>query len=169
MSVLANQTHISPGSELFAPSSSYGGSSSNWSQFPAISAISYSAGGGVANFTNLNVSSINSAVYPPASGITPIIGILNINETSTAFETDTITGVTSNSIITGTLTGSSNIGIQTITAQTNKFYMALTSGAPASTKFYYVIWPGSNSTPTPPVYNPGGYPGPGFGFGYPGM
>lgn len=165
MSVLANQTNITASNSFFASIDSSGGSASNWSQFPAISTISYSAGGGVANFTNLNVSSINSAAYPPAGGITPIIGILIIAETTTAFETDTITGVTSNSIITGTLTSSSNIGIQTLTAQTDKFYMALTSAAPSATRFYYVIWPSSNSTPTPPVA-----PGPGFGYpGFPGM
>lgn len=203
MSVYTNQTNASPGDAFFAAAGSGGGGGtpSNWSSYPALTTITYSGAGGVANFTevysaigmstpqlfastivgndvyaintmsaieiqadNLFVSSINSAAYPPAAGITPLIGILPIPETATAFETDTIAGVTSNSIITGTLTASSNVGIQTLTAQTDKFYMALTDAAPSGCRFYYVIWPNSNSTPTPTVFSPPpGYPGyPGF-------
>jgi hypothetical protein len=141
MSVLANQTNITASNSFFASIDSSGGSASNWSQFPAISTITYSAGGGVANFTNLNVSSINSAVYPPAGGVTPIVGTLPIPADSTTVTTETIAGITTNSIIIGTLTSSSACQITTLTAGSNQFTIDVTPGAPSATRFNYVIYP----------------------------
>lgn len=141
MSVLANQTNITASNSFFASIDSSGGSASNWSQFPAISTISYSEGGGVANFTNLNVSSINSATYPPAGGVTPIVGTIPIPADSTTVTTETIAGITTNSIIIGTLTSSSACQIVTLTAGSNQFTIDVTPAAPSSTRFNYVIYP----------------------------
>jgi len=53
MSVYANQTNATPFSSYFALAGSGGGSPSNWSSYPALSPITYSGGGGVANFTEV--------------------------------------------------------------------------------------------------------------------
>jgi hypothetical protein len=54
MSVYANQTNSTPFSSYFALAGSGGGGTpSNWSSYPALSPITYSGGGGVANFTEV--------------------------------------------------------------------------------------------------------------------
>lgn len=156
MSVYSNQTNASPGTSFFAAAGSGGGSASDWSQYPAISTISYSSGGGVANLTtvnaltavstlqlsaaNLTVSSINAAVYPPAASA-PIVGTLPIPAESTTVTTETIAGITANSIIIGTLTSSSACQIVTLTPGSNVFTIDVTPGAPSATRFNYVIYP----------------------------
>jgi hypothetical protein len=152
MSVYTNQTNASPGDSFFsAAGSGGGGTPSNWSQYPAISTITYSGAGGIANFTTLNaltavsspsllVSSINNAVYPPASS-TPIVGTIPIPADSTTVTTETIAGITTNSIIIGTLTSSSACQIVTLTPGSNQFTIDVTPGAPSSTRFNYVIYP----------------------------
>lgn len=53
MSVYPNQTNATPGTSFFAPIGSGGGSASNWYQYPALSTITYSGAGGIANFTEV--------------------------------------------------------------------------------------------------------------------
>jgi hypothetical protein len=55
MSVYPNQTNAAPGTSFFAPigSGGGGGSASNWYQYPALSTITYSGAGGIANFTEV--------------------------------------------------------------------------------------------------------------------
>jgi len=141
MSVYTNQTNLTPGDSYFALAGSGGGSASNWSQFPAISTLTYTAGGGVANFTNLLVSSINSAAYPPAGGVTPIVGTTPIPEGCNSFVTATIEGITSNSVIIGTLTASSACQITTLTPNSNYFTIDVTPAAPSASRFNYIIYP----------------------------
>jgi hypothetical protein len=177
MSVYPNQTNATPGTSFFAPigSGGGGGSASNWYQYPALSTITYSGAGGIANFTevyaleglstpqiyastlvgdfvaaitgmgapeiqvdSLYVSSINNAVYPPSG---PIVGTLPIPADSTTVTTETIAGITANSIIIGTLTSSSACQIVTLTPGSNQFTIDVTPGAPSSTRFNYVIYP----------------------------
>jgi hypothetical protein len=138
MSVYPNQTNATPGGSYFALAGSGGGSASDWSQFPAISTLTYAAGGGVANFTNLFVSSINSATYPPSA---PIVGTTPIPEGCNSFVTATITGITSNSVIIGTLTSASTCQITTLTPASNYFTIDLVPPAPAATRFNYTIYP----------------------------
>lgn len=171
MSVYQNQTNVSPGTSYFAAAGSGGGSASDWSLYPAISTITYSGAGGLAYFSglvveegmnvpiievstitatgisattlgtlNLNVSSINSAIYPPAASA-PIVGTLPIPADSTTVTTETIAGITTNSIIIGTLTSSSACQITTLTPGSNVFTIEVTPGAPSATRFNYVIYP----------------------------
>jgi hypothetical protein len=54
MSVYANQTNSTPFSSYFALAGSGGGGTpSNWSSYPALSTITYSGAGGIANFTEV--------------------------------------------------------------------------------------------------------------------
>ena len=55
MSVYPNQTNATPGTSFFAPigSGGGGGSASNWYEYPALSTITYSGAGGIANFTEV--------------------------------------------------------------------------------------------------------------------
>jgi hypothetical protein len=152
MSVYPNQTNISPGDSFFsAAGSGGGGTPSNWSQYPAISTINYSGGGGIANFTTLNaltrlstpsllVSSINNAVYPPASS-GPIVGTLPIPEGETLI-TATVAGVTGSSVITGTYTSSeTSVIITALTPSTDLVTIDLSGPAPAGSRFNYAIYP----------------------------
>jgi hypothetical protein len=137
-----------------------GGTPSNWSSYPALSAITYSDGGGEANFTtvsavtslstptvyasqvttaNLSTETINGSAYPPASGL--IVGTLPIPADSTTVTTETIAGITTNSIIIGTLTSSSACQIVSLTPGSNEFTIDVTPGAPSATRFNYVIYP----------------------------
>ena len=152
MSVYANQTNVTPGDSYFALAGSGGGSASNWSQFPAISTLTYSGAGGIANLTTVNaltsistpsllISSINNAVYPPAGGVTPIVGTTPIPEGCNSFVTATIAGITSNSVIIGTLTSSAACQITTLTPNSNYFTIDLTPAAPSASRFNYIIYP----------------------------
>ena len=150
MSVYPNQTNSSPGDSFFSFVGSIG-TSSNWSQYPAISTITYSGAGGIANFTTLNaltsvstpnllVSTINNAVYPPAASA-PIVGTLPIPEGSNAI-TPEIIGVTGSSIITGTFTTSdATVTISSLTPGSNEITLVLTSNAPSASRFNYAIFP----------------------------
>lgn len=151
MSVYTNQTNATPGDAFFAAAGSAGGTPSNWSQYPAISTITYSGGGGIANFTTLNaltrlstpsllVSSINNAVYPPAAS-GPIVGTLPIPEGSNAI-TSEIAGVTGSSVITGIYTSSdASINISALTPGSNEITITLTNTAPPGSRFNYAIYP----------------------------
>jgi hypothetical protein len=152
MSVYTNQTNASPGDAFFAAAGSAGGTPSNWSQYPAISTITYSGAGGIANFTTLNaltavstpnllVSTINNTIYPPAGGVTPIVGTIPIPEGSNAI-TPEIIGVTGSSIITGTFTTSdATVTISSLTPGSNEITLVLTSNAPSASRFNYAIFP----------------------------
>lgn len=84
MSVYPNQTNATLSNAYFAAAGG-SGTPSNWSQYPALSTITYSSGGGAANFTTVNaltsvstpslyISSINNAAYPPAAGPSIVTG-----------------------------------------------------------------------------------------------
>jgi hypothetical protein len=152
MSVLPNQTNITPVDAYFAlAGSGGGGSASNWSQYPAISTITYSAGGGIANFTTVNsltsvstpsllVSSINNAVYPPAAS-GPIVGTLPIPADNTTL-TSEIAGVTASSVITGIYTSSdTSVIITALTPGSNEITITLSGAAPSGSRFNYAIYP----------------------------
>jgi len=152
MSVYTNQTNATSGSSFFAAAGSGGsGTPSNWSSYPALSTITYSGAGGAANFTTLNaltsvstpsllVSSINNAVYPPASSA-PIVGTLPIPADNTTL-TSEIAGVTSSSVITGIYTSSdASVIISALTPGTNEITITLSGAAPSGSRFNYAIYP----------------------------
>lgn len=151
MSVYTNQTNATPGDAFFAAAGSAGGTPSNWSLYPAISTITYSGAGGIGNFTTLNaltrlstpsllVSSINNAVYPPASS-GPIVGTLPIPEGSNAI-TSEIVGVTGSSVITGIYTSSdASVIISSLIPGSNEITINLSSTAPPGSRFNYAIYP----------------------------
>ena len=87
---------------------------------------------------NLFVSSINSAAYPPAA---PIVGTTPVPEGCNSFVTATIPGITTNSVIIGTLTASSTCQITTLTPASNYFTIDFVSPSPAASRFNYIIYP----------------------------
>jgi len=152
MSVYPNQTNATPSSSFFAAAGSGGGGTpSNWSSYPALSTITYSGAGGIANFTTLNaltrvstpnllVSSINNAIYPPASS-GPIVGTLPIPADNTTL-TSEIAGVTGSSVITGIYTSSdASVIVSALTPGTNEITITLSSTAPPGSRFNYAIFP----------------------------
>jgi hypothetical protein len=144
MSVYPNQTNSTPGDSFFSFVGSIG-TSSNWSQYPAISTITYSGAGGIANFTTLNaltavstpnllVSTINNEVYPPSA---PIFGTFPFREGDSS-ATVTALGCTPESVVLITQFGSDTSNpIVNISASTNSYYVALSSPA---TSNYYLNW-----------------------------
>lgn len=181
MSVYTNQTNATPGTSLYSlpiiagsnitlnstnagvvvnASGGGGGTPSTWSQYPAISTITYSEGGGEANFTvlnattsvstptvyatqvttaNLSTETINGSAYPPASGI--IVGTLPIPADNTTL-TSEIAGVTSSSVITGIYTSSdASVIISSLIPGTNEITINLSGAAPSGSRFNYAIYP----------------------------
>jgi hypothetical protein len=182
MSVYTNQTNSTPGTSLYSlpiiagsnitlnstnsgvvvnASGGGGGSASDWSQYPAISTITYSEGGGEANFTvlnattslstpsvyatqvttaNLSTETINGSAYPPASS-GPIVGTLPIPADNTTL-TSEIAGVTSSSVITGIYTSSdASVIISSLIPGTNEITINLSGAAPSGSRFNYAIYP----------------------------
>ena len=152
MSVYTNQTNATPSNAYFAAAGSGGsGTPSNWSSYPALSTITYSGAGGAANFTTINtltsvstpsllVSSINNAVYPPASS-GPIVGTLPIPADNTTL-TSEIAGVTGSSVITGIYTSSdASVIITSLIPGTNEITINLSGAAPSGSRFNYAIYP----------------------------
>jgi hypothetical protein len=154
----ANLTVSSINAAVYPPA---GGSASNWSQYPAINTITYTTGGGIANFSevvadtslstptvyatqvttaNISLETINGSAYPPAAS-GPIVGTLPIPADSTTVTSETIAGITGSSIITGTLTSSSACQIVSLQPGTNEFTIDVTPGAPSATRFNYAIYP----------------------------
>lgn len=162
MSVYNNQTNASPGDAFFAPiGGGGGGTPSNWSLYPALSTITYSGEGGIANFAEVyalsgistpyiiadqitslqmaaavfQTSTINGSPYSASSP--PIFGTFAFNEGDSG-ATVTATGCTPESVVLITQHGSDTSNpIQTIDARTNAFYVLLSSPAPAG---YYLNW-----------------------------
>jgi len=182
MSVIPNQTNVTPGVSFFsAPvlagsnitinstnaglvinsSGGGGGSASDWSQYPAISTITYTTGGGEANFTvlnattslstpivyttqvttaNISLETINGSAYPPASS-GPIVGTLPIPADNTSL-TSEIAGVTSSSVITGIYTSSdASVIVSALTPGSNEITITLSGAAPSGSRFNYAIYP----------------------------
>jgi len=90
--------------------------------------------------SNLNVSSINNAIYPPASS-SPIVGTLPIPADNTTL-TSEIAGVTSSSVITGIYTSSdTSVIITSLIPGTNEITINLSGAAPSGSRFNYAIFP----------------------------
>lgn len=94
MSVYPNQTNVSLGSSFFAAAGSGGGGGtpSNWSSYPALTAITYSGAGGIANFTELNSLYSISTPYVLAETIESSSQITSPLMATVSFQTSTING-----------------------------------------------------------------------------
>lgn len=94
MSVYNNQTNVSPGSAFFAPigGGGGGGTPSNWSSYPALTTITYSGEGGIANFTELNCLNSLSTPYILAETIESSSQITSPLMATVSFQTSTING-----------------------------------------------------------------------------
>jgi hypothetical protein len=151
MSVNPNQTNASPGDAFFAAAGS-GGSISDWSLSPAISTITYSGAGGIANLSRVNVltavstpnllvSSINNATYPPAAGPTIVTGKATFEQ---GFGGNiTVPGALSTSvaIITPCITNGGNPNVlMRATTGTNNLEVAFTSQNPGGTIINYAVF-----------------------------
>ena len=89
---------------------------------------------------SLYVSSINNAIYPPASS-GPIVGTLPIPADNTTL-TSEIAGVTSSSVITGIYTSSdTSVIITSLIPGTNEITINLSGAAPSGSRFNYAIYP----------------------------
>jgi len=151
MSVYPNQTNDTPSNSFFAAAGS-GGSVSDWSLSPAISTITYSGAGGIANLSRVNVltavstpnllvSSINNASYPPAAGPTIVTGKATFAQ---GFGGNiTVPGALSTSvpIITPCITngGEPNILLRA-TAGTNNLEVAFQAQVPGGTIINYAVF-----------------------------
>jgi hypothetical protein len=154
MSVYPNQTNATLTDSYFAAAGSGGGGGtpSNWSSYPALSTITYSGAGGIANLTTINaltristpslfISSINNASYPPAAGPTIVTGKLTIAQGFGS--TINVPGCLSTSvpIITPCITngGDPNVLLRA-TAGTNSVDVAFASQVPGGTIINYAVF-----------------------------
>jgi hypothetical protein len=157
MSVYPNQTNATPFSSYFAlAGSGGGGSASNWYEYPALSTITYSGAGGIANFTeiyaltglsttyieaqqmgtyDLQVSTVNGVPYD--SNPAPIFGTFSFREGDSS-ATVTALGCTSESVVLITPFGSDTSNpIVNISPGSNSYSVSLSSPA---TSNYYLNW-----------------------------
>jgi hypothetical protein len=157
MSVYTNQTNATPGDAFFAAAGSGGGGTpSNWSQYPAISTITYSGAGGIANFTEiyaltglstiyidaqqinttaLDVSTVNGVPYD--ANPAPVFGTFSFTEGDSSATVSAI-GITPESVVIVTPFGSDTSNpIVNISPGSNAYTITLSSPAPAG---YYLNW-----------------------------